>query len=156
MLEIVVVLLMMSIIMAIVIGRSIDTEGIDLSSQTDKFRNYFRYARSMAMKSPDTVWGLNCAISGGGTKQFWMFKGADPTAEEIRIPGGEYSGSSTRMNLTEMEFPLPSLTLYFDAIGKPYTAYVDENDNTPLATTFTYAIGGGQSITVEPETGYIK
>jgi len=56
--EIVVVLLLMSILAATVIGRSITSSDLDLNSATDKIRNQIRYAQSQAMKRTDAVWGM--------------------------------------------------------------------------------------------------
>ena len=51
--EITVVLVLMAIISAYVIGRSIGTEQIDLAAQTDKIRNQIRYVQAAAMKQSD-------------------------------------------------------------------------------------------------------
>ena len=49
--------------------------------------------------------------------------------------------------------------IYFDRIGKPYTAYTDPSNNTQLASTMTITVSGGgdtRTITVTPETGLIR
>ena len=48
--EIIVVLLLMSILAATLLGRSITTSKIDLNSATDKIRNQLRFAQAEAMK----------------------------------------------------------------------------------------------------------
>jgi prepilin-type N-terminal cleavage/methylation domain-containing protein len=67
--EITAVLVLMAIISAYVIGRSINTEQIDLAGQTDKIRNQIRYVQSTAMKRSDAIWGITC-----DTNQYWMFQ----------------------------------------------------------------------------------
>ena len=67
--EITAVLVLMAIISAYVIGRSINTEQIDLAGQTDKIRNQIRYAQATAMKRSDAVWGIT-----NDTNQYWMFR----------------------------------------------------------------------------------
>jgi len=61
MIEMVVVLLLMGIIAATVLGRSIATSDIDLNSETDKIRNHLRFAQAEAMKRSNTVWGIKSA-----------------------------------------------------------------------------------------------
>ena len=48
--EITVVLVLMAVISAYVIGRSINIEQIDLAGQTDKIRTQIRYTQATAMK----------------------------------------------------------------------------------------------------------
>jgi type II secretory pathway pseudopilin PulG len=57
MIEIVVVLLLMGILAATVLGRSITSSNLDLNSATDKVRNQLRFAQAEAMKRSDTTWG---------------------------------------------------------------------------------------------------
>ena len=57
--EIIVVLLLMSILAATLLGRSITTGTIDLNSATDKIRNQLRFAQSQAMKRHKIPsWGI--------------------------------------------------------------------------------------------------
>ena len=48
--EIIVVLLLMSILAATLLGRSVTTSNLDLNSATDKVRNQLRFAQAEAMK----------------------------------------------------------------------------------------------------------
>jgi prepilin-type N-terminal cleavage/methylation domain-containing protein len=148
--EITAVLVLMAIISAYVIGRSIATEQIDLAAQTDKIRNQIRYAQSTAMKRSDAIWGITC-----DTTQYWMFQTNIGTPE--LLPGEQ----NTPINLADLgiDSMVPPFTLFFDRVGKPYTAYTDETSNTPLANNLTLTISaGGQSrnITVIPETGLVQ
>ncbi|HEY5763794.1 MAG TPA: hypothetical protein VIS73_11360, partial [Rhodocyclaceae bacterium] len=43
----------------------------------------------------------------------------------------------------------PVLVFRFDCLGQPM-----QNDTQPLATT-TFTVGGGRTVTVEAETGYV-
>jgi len=70
--EIIAVLLLLSIIAATVMGRSISTKNIDLTAQMDRVRNHFRYAHSMAMKHGDAVWGFKC--DGDAPREYWVFR----------------------------------------------------------------------------------
>jgi prepilin-type N-terminal cleavage/methylation domain-containing protein len=148
--EITAVLVLMAIISAYVIGRSIGTEQIDLAGQTDKIRNQIRYAQSTAMKRSDAIWGITC-----DTNRYWMFQTNIGTPE--LLPGEQ----NTQINLSDLRIDsmAPPFTLFFDRLGKPYTAYTDETTNTPLANNLTLTISAGgqfRTITVIPETGLVQ
>jgi hypothetical protein len=89
--------------------------------------------------------------------QYWLFRGTDPNnaANEVRLPGVVYSGASNRINVADTGFTLSGFTVFFDRIGKPYTAYTDETINTALAGTLSISVSG-RSITITPETGLIR
>jgi prepilin-type N-terminal cleavage/methylation domain-containing protein len=148
--EITAVLVLMAIISAYVIGRSINTEQIDLAGQTDKIRNQIRYVQSTAMKRSDAIWGITC-----DTNQYWMFQTNILTP--VLLPGEQ----NTQINLSDLGLDSMALpfTLFFDRVGKPYTAYTDETTNTPLAINLTLTISAGghsRTITVIPETGLVQ
>jgi prepilin-type N-terminal cleavage/methylation domain-containing protein len=148
--EITAVLVLMAIISAYVIGRSINTEQIDLAGQTDKIRNQIRYAQSTAMKRSDAIWGIT-----GDTNQYWMFRTNIGTPE--LLPGEQ----NTQIAIADLgiDSMTPAFTLFFDRIGKPYTAYTDETTNTPLANNLTLTIsdsGQSRTIRVIPETGLVQ
>jgi prepilin-type N-terminal cleavage/methylation domain-containing protein len=152
--EITVVLVLMAIISAYVIGRSVNTGQIDLAAQTDKIRNQIRYAQAAAMKQSDTIWGIT-----SNTNQYWMFRrvtGMPVTDTPVILPGEQ----NTQINLSDLGIDsLTAFTLFFDRIGKPYAAYVDATNNTPLANPLTIiASAGAQSRTfrVMPETGLVR
>ena len=154
MIEMVVVLLLMTIIAATVLGRAITTSDIDLNSETDKIRNHLRFAQAEAMKRSNTVWGIKSA----GT-QYWLFSGTDPDnpANEIRLPGATYAGASNRINESDIGVTLSDFTVFFNRIGRPYTAYTNETVNIPLAAQMQIDVAGGsRSITITPETGLIR
>jgi len=155
MIEMVVVLLLMGIIAATVLGRSIATSDIDLNSETDKIRNHLRFAQAEAMKRSNTVWGIKSAGN-----EYWLFRDTNPdnAANEVRLPGVAYSGASNRINEADIRATVSDFTVFFDRIGKPYTAYTNETTNTPLASQLTINVtaGGSRPITITPETGFIR
>jgi MSHA pilin protein MshC len=150
--EMVVVLILMTIIAATVLGRSIATTDIDLNSETDKIRNHLRFAQAEAMKRSNTVWGISSSGS-----EYWLFRRTDPNnaANEVRLPGVAYSGGSNRISVADLGITLSSFTVFFDRIGKPYTAYTDETVNSPLLATLPISVSG-RSITITPETGLVR
>ena len=160
--EIIVVLLLMSILAATVIGRSITTSNLDLNSATDKIRIQLHFAQAQAMKrayEAYPTWG----VKSSGT-QYWLFRGMNPDlpANEFRVPGGDYPGASNRINETDIGAPVSDFTVFFDRIGKPYTvytSYTNPNANTPLANQMQITVGAGaetSTITITPETGLIR
>jgi type II secretory pathway pseudopilin PulG len=155
MVEMVVVLLLMTIIAATVLGRAITTSDIDLNAETDIIRNHLRFAQAEAMKRSNTVWGIKSA----GT-EYWLFRAANPDipANEVRLPGVVYSGGNSRITEADIGVTLSDFTVFFDRIGRPYTAYTDEAVNTPLAGQLTISVTAGEtrSITITPETGFVR
>jgi prepilin-type N-terminal cleavage/methylation domain-containing protein len=152
--EITVVLVLMAIIAAYAIGRSIGTGQIDLAAQISRIQDQIRYAQAMAMKQSDTIWGIT-----SNTNQYWMFERTSITPitdTPVTLPGEQ----NAQITLSDLSIDsLTAFTLFFDRIGKPYTAYVDATTNTPLANPLTItASAGTQSRTfrVMPETGLVQ
>jgi type II secretory pathway pseudopilin PulG len=150
MIEIVVVLLLMSILAATVLGRSITSSNLDLNSATDKIRNQLRFAQAEAMKQSDAMWGINSSES-----QYWLFRGT--IAGEVRIPGGDYPGAGNRINKADLGagVTVDIFTIFFDRIGKPYSP----NASSPLSSQMSITVSAGgdnRTITVTPETGLIR
>ena len=153
--EITAVLVLMAIISAYVIGRSVSTESIDLAAQVDRIRNQIRYTQAAAMKQYDKdlkVWGLKCDA---GANEYWLFQGQNPddAAEQKNFPGE----SDLKISLADRGVDsMTAFTLLFDRFGRPYTAYTDETTNVPLANPLTITIsaaGQNRTIQVSPETG---
>lgn len=160
-LEIIVVLLLMGIVSAYILGRSLTTTDLDLVSATDKLRLQLRYAQAEAMKQAhkdEPVWGIRA-----GAGKYWLFRDTDPDVEakKVRLPGADYrTPTSTEVETTDLKVTLSDFTIFFDRIGKPYTAYTSEAVNTPvagspLAVTVT-AGTGSRTITITPETGLVQ
>ena len=96
--EITAVLVLMAIISAYVIGRSIGTEQIDLAGQTDKIRVQIRYAQAMGMKRSDTdqIWGIKFDP---GNDQYWLFAVAIPyvaNTEDLPINQVTFPGEQNK------------------------------------------------------------
>jgi prepilin-type N-terminal cleavage/methylation domain-containing protein len=163
-LEIIVVLLLMTILAATVLGRSVlpAKDKLDLGSATEKLRLQVRYAQAQAMKRSDTVWGIKSIDN-----RYWLFTGLDPndTAKQQRIPGGDYVGTANTVNAGNMGVVVSDFTVFFDRIGKPYRAYVSYTNpaantewgqgNTPTSFTVTGA-GETRTIDISPETGMVQ
>jgi type II secretory pathway pseudopilin PulG len=151
----VVVLMLMTIIAATVLGRAITSSEIDLNSEADKIRNHLRFAQAEAMKRSNTVWGIK-----SDRTEYWLFRGTNPdnAASEVRLPGALYSGASNRVSEGDIKVAVSDFTVFFDRIGKPYSAYMSETTNTPLPGRLTISVtaGDNRSITIEPETGLIR
>ena len=108
------------------------------------------------MKRSDTVWGVN---SFGA--EYWLFRNTTAIGNEVRIPGGDYPGAGNRINEADLGVgvTLSDFTVFFDRIGKPYTAYTSPTVNTPLAIQMPITVsvpGDNRTITVIPETGLIR
>jgi prepilin-type N-terminal cleavage/methylation domain-containing protein len=152
MIEMVVVLLLMGIVAATVLGRSITTTDLDLNSETDKIRNHLRYAQAQAMKRSDKVWGIQFEVG-----QYWLFRGSNPNDvnEQVRFPGVDYAVSSNKVALPSSLSLSTNLTgnvVFFDRIGKPY----NPNPTTELNLQGRVTVAGAPPITITPETGLIR
>ena len=149
--EIIVVLLLMSILAATLLGRSVTTSNLDLNSATDKVRNQLRFAQAEAMKRSDTVWGVNSF----GT-EYWLF--SNSTANAVRIPGGDYPGAGNRISEADLGkgVTLSDFTVFFDRIGKPYSPDAATPISSPMPITVSVSGGDSRTITITPETGLIR
>jgi len=163
--EITAVLVLMAIISAYVIGRSIGTEQIDLAGQTDKIRTQIRYVQAMGMKRSDTdkIWGIKFDP---GNDQYWLFSvnvpvvagNEDLPVNQVTFPGEQnkkVSAADFEVDINPLAFNL----LFFDRLGKPYVQYTDDTANddldNPLIITLSTS-GQDRTITVIPETGLVQ
>lgn len=164
--EIIVVLLLMSIIAATVLGRSINTQQLDVAGEADKIKNQIRYTQSMAMKRPDrTVWGMKYDSN---TNEYWIFSGTDPDANLEELPDIGYDGGSLKIPLGDNDVEMvwsSGNTLFFDKLGKPYRSYTDDTTNEPVSdpgATLDISVqaddgsGDPRQWTITPETGLIQ
>ena len=171
--EITAVLVMMAIIAAYVIGRSATTDQVDVVGQTDRIRNQIRYAQASAMRQSNRVWGVKFDTS---TNQYWLFSITPDTEggeiepdieageEDLAANRREFPGENTDIiSFADLDLDdiTPSFTLFFNRIGKPYTAYFKENDpgNVALANNLVITVsakGESRTITVIPETGLLQ
>ncbi|MGD8990955.1 MAG: prepilin-type N-terminal cleavage/methylation domain-containing protein [Desulfobacterales bacterium] len=160
--EITVVLVLMAVISAYVVGRSVTTDQVDVVGLSDRIRNQIRYAQSSAMKQSNNIWGVKCDT---GANQYWLFSVESPVSagdedladNQRRFPGESNDVISfAGLGLDDIT---PGFTLFFDRIGKPYTAYVDENNNSPLLNNLDITVsstGQTRTIRVIPETGLVQ
>ena len=149
--EMIVVLVLMGIIAAGVLVRSMDTDQIDRAAQVAKIRNHIRYAQAMALKRSDKNWGIKC----DGSNAYWFFEGTNPddSASQLPLPGE----ISSQILLADINVTMNGFELYFDKYGRPYTAYTDETSNTPVSTGNPLSITiSGVTLSVTPETGLIQ
>ena len=148
--EIVVVMVLISIIAATVFTRSITTDQMNVSAQTEKIKSHIRYAQSLAMKRSE-IWGIKCA-----SNEYWLFSGVDPDngPNQVMLPGEK----AVKLSLNDLNLTMDAFTIFFDRYGKPYNAYTDESNNNPLSSELTITVSGSQSrnVTITPETGLIK
>jgi len=153
--EIIVVLLLISILAATVLGRSITSSTIDLNSATDKVRNQLRYAQSQAMKRTDAVWG----IESDGSGQYWLFRATPSATLQVVIPGGDYASGST-ISFADLGANLNKFTVVFDWLGRPYKAQTSGVPNSPVDASDNPIVrvskGEERQITITPETGLIR
>jgi prepilin-type N-terminal cleavage/methylation domain-containing protein len=150
--EMVVVLVLISIISATVLARSISTNQIDFVGQVDKIRTHIRYAQSMAMKRLDVIsddrWGIRCS----GT-QYWLFNytGFGTENTSVRLPG-EQPGKITLSDLGVTN--ATTFTLYFNGLGAPFI----NSPTAPVGSPFNIIITAGsltRNLRIIPETGLI-
>ena len=146
--EIIAVLVIMSIIVAGVLVRTINTDQMDLMAQVAKVRNHIRYAQAMALKRSDKNWGIKC----DGSNAYWFFEGTvpDDSASQLPLPGQ----ISSKILLSDIKVTMNAFTLLFDQYGIPYkddlSTKVDNSSNS-LSITIS-----GVTLSVTPETGLIQ
>lgn len=161
--EITVVLVLMAIIAAYVIGRSVTTDQVDVVGLSDRIRNQIRYAQSSAMKQSHRIWGIRCNT---GASRYWLFSVPIPVPanawnlpeNQKRLPG-ESNDVVTFASLGLDN--LTGFTLFFDRLGRPFDAYVEEGDpgTSPLNADLVLTVSAGgqtRTITVVPETGMVQ
>ncbi len=145
--EVAVVVVLIGIVAAAVLARSISVDQINVVGEVDKIRNHIRYAQSMAMKRNE-VWVISCDAT-----QYWL---SDITLNPVKLPGV----TTDRLTLADLGVSMNAFAVYFDPLGVPYHSYVDEDNNNPVTpgNPRTIAISAGsesRTLTVTPETGLI-
>jgi MSHA pilin protein MshC len=155
--EIIAVLIVLGILVAIAVSRSINLNA-EVYTGTDALKNHLRYAQTMAMNhnpqagETSAIWGISC----DGSK-YWLFQGT--TANHIRLPDDEqYIDNDRTINLSKKKITVSGFNVFFDDYGVPYSSYTNSTTNTPLSASLTITVSGGSSsknITVTPRTGFI-
>ena len=150
--EMVVVLVLISIISATVLARSISTNQMDFVGQVDKIRTHIRYAQSMAMKRNE-IWGIK-----SNATQYWLFTWVNPGDENNpKILPAE---NASQINLSDLGVTMNAFTVYFDGLGVPYKSYqadIRVRPDNRLTITITDASGGlpPRYLEIIPETGLV-
>jgi prepilin-type N-terminal cleavage/methylation domain-containing protein len=153
--EIIATLIIIGIIAAVIVSSVSGVADTDRVSQENVIKNHIRYAQSMAMKQ-GTAWGIKC----DGT-DYWLFRTNDPDtpANQMVLPNEE----NVKVTLANKKVSMTVFTLFFDATGRPYTAYTDASTNTPVSAANPLAVtvgsipagGATPAFNVTPETGFI-
>lgn len=155
--EIIAALIIIGIVAAVIINSTIGVTDTGRVSQENVIKNHIRYAQSMAMKRGTIiipVWGIKC----DGT-DYWLFRtnAPDTAANQIVLPDEE----SAKVTLANKNVSMTAFTVFFDANGRPYTAYTDAATNTPVSAPLSITVdsipagSGTPSFNVTPETGFI-
>lgn len=154
MLELIVVVIVLGLLAAVAagVGGFMD---VTVNSQAGVLRDQIRYTQIRAMRSGG-VFGLK---SSAGT--LWLFSGTNPDSSSARLPlPGE---TSVNVTLADKGVGLNAFTLFFDAAGRPYSAYSSPTVNTPVSGASPLALqvsragggGGNQTLSITPETGFV-
>jgi prepilin-type N-terminal cleavage/methylation domain-containing protein len=156
--EILAILIIIGIVAAVIINRVIGSSETSRATQESVIKNHIRYAQSMAMKQ-GTVWGIKC-----DGVDYWLFRTNDPDTADNQIVLPDENNAKVTLankNVTMTALAMP-LTVFFDANGRPYTAYTDAAVNTPVGAPLSITVdsipAGGATppaFNVTPETGFI-
>ena len=154
--EIIAILIIVGIVAAVVIGRATGTSETSRVVQESVIKNHIRYAQSMAMKQGTIiipVWGIRC----DGT-DYWLFRTNTPDtpANQVVLPGED----NAKVTLANKYVSMTAFTVFFDANGRPYTAYTDAAANTAVSAPLSITVdsvpaGNPGTFSIAPETGFI-
>ncbi len=152
MVELIAILIIVGIVAAVVITRVIGTSEMNMTAQTGVIKTHIRYAQSMAMKR-GAIWGIKC-----DSTDYWLFRtnAPDTPANQVALP----EESSEKITLADKKITMTAFTVFFDATGRPYTAYTDETANTPLGAALSITVdsvpaGSPGIFAIVPETGFM-
>jgi prepilin-type N-terminal cleavage/methylation domain-containing protein len=152
--EIIAVLVVIGIITVVVISNMTSNSATSSLVQVNIIKNQIRYAQSMAMKRGE-IWGIKCDPT-----DYWLFRTNDPDtpANQIVLPDED----DAKVTLASKEITMTTFTVFFDANGRPFTAYTNDTINTPISagnplsiTVNSIPAGAGATFGVTPETGFI-
>jgi prepilin-type N-terminal cleavage/methylation domain-containing protein len=151
--EIVVVLIVMSIIVAFAIGRG-RVARADLKVQTEVLKSQLRHAQARAMND-NVPWGIQTNGTGGS---YWLFR-YDPAAATlttVRLPGEK----ANTVDLAADGMNMTAGTYSFDDRGIPYYAlYSGTPPGVQITENRTVTLSKGSdnySITITKNTGFIE
>ncbi len=144
--ELIAVLVMISVISAIILGRMGNIKA-DLNARTDTIKAHLRYAQSRAMDS-DLIWGIRYTGTG-----YFLFSFHGSSESAIRIPDEE----NVIVDLSGDEISLGSFqAISFDSWGSPYANAT--GTGTSAGQTIVVSAGSNplNSIAVTKNTGFIQ
>ena len=151
--EIVVVLIVMSIVVAFAIGRGRVTS-VDLKVQTEVLKSQLRHAQARAMND-NMPWGIRTDSTGGS---YWLFRydTDSATLTTVRLPGE----NANSVDLAAEGMSMTAGTYSFDDRGIPYyTLFSGTPPGAQITADRSITISKGSdtySMTVTKNTGFIK
>lgn len=140
--EVVAVVVILGIISAVVLTRNATLDG-QLQARLSELRAQLRYVQLQAMKSGVAYLDLVC----DGTNYWAQYA----NATTLMLPGE----TNSTVSLSGKGIALTSFDLRFDKLGIPYDG--STGNKLTNATTITLTANGTNgTITVSPETGFVK
>ncbi|MEW6332818.1 MAG: type II secretion system protein [Thermodesulfobacteriota bacterium] len=152
--EIIAILVVVGILAVIVISRAMSGATASRVAQESVLKTHIRFAQATSMKQ-GALWG----IKSDGT-DYWLFRNNNPdaVANQQPLPGE----SNVKIRLADRQIAVNAFTVFFDAIGRPYTAYTDVVINTPVSAAnpvsiTVNSIPASSPVTfgITPETGFM-
>lgn len=142
--EIITVLVIVAIVSAVVISRGTGTDSADLQAEVDTLKGHLRYAQYLAMNDISPVkWGIQ--VSG---QSYTLVRNLNGDGTTFDNPYSIPSESSATRSIAPVT--ATALNVLFDQWGSPYNASTKLNSAATITLT-----PGPQSITINPETGFI-
>jgi MSHA pilin protein MshC len=141
--EIIAVLVILGIVTAVLVSHVSDVSQYQTQVAADILKEHIRYTQLNAMQY-GAIFGIK--NSGG---HYWMFLGTNP---ELAINRRYFPGEN---GITVDIGSTDPFTLFFDAYGRPYTAYVSAATNSPLTATQNITVGA-KTLQVHAKTGYLQ
>lgn len=152
--ELIAVLFVVGVLAAIAVNRTMSTPIASRAAQESVIKNHIRFAQATAMKQGE-MWGIRC-----DGVDYWLFRtnAPDTAANQRPLPGE----GSAKIRLSEKRITVSTFTVFFDANGRPYSAYTNAATNTPVSAANPLAVtvnsvpaGTAVSFGITPETGFM-
>ncbi len=150
-LEIIVVMILISIVTAVILTRTMDIPAVSTAASTSSVKAHLRYAQAMAMKQNSYLWGIKCDGS-----EYWLFR--TPKQDGYVTDPGDQNTALYLPGEDAAKLPasgLGAFTLYFDGYGRPRQYVSADGDTAPITSALTITLGG-ETIQISPETGFIS
>lgn len=144
--ELVTVMVILGVLAAIASPRFFDTSSFKATGFAAEVRAGLRHAQTAAMASGCD---MRASLASGRFRvQYWTGTckaGAGTLTLAPRIDGGNFDSPAPS------GLGVPAFAIYFDTMGRPW----DDATQTLLVSPLSIGIGN-QSITVNPETGFVQ